>query len=159
MRLRKAGRRLRLLRGGVCDAGAGLHPADNHEAEQQAKGGDGFKIDQGLQPDAPHRPHVADLRDACDHHQEDQGCDGHLDQGNESIAERLQFGRLGGIERSRHGPQDRAGRYQNVRFAPERPLASTGGKLWDGWRKRGCGDLQVGALPGATAMHDGSIFF
>ncbi len=129
LRLRKAGGCLRLLRGRVCDAGARLHPPDHHEAEQQAKGGDSLKVDQGLEAYAPHRPHVAYLRDACDHHQEDQGRDGHLDQGNEGIPKRFQFGRLGGKHSSCHSPQDRAGGYQNVQLAPERPLASADGKL------------------------------
>ncbi|MGY4290069.1 hypothetical protein ACVWXO_009335 [Bradyrhizobium sp. LM2.7] len=115
-------------------ARAGLNPAHHDEAEQQAQRRHDFEIDEGLQPDAPHRLHVSDLCDAGDHDQEDQRRDRHLDQRNEGVGERLEFDGNGRKQGAEQDAERGAGNHQDIRLAPERLAAAFGNRPRDGLR-------------------------
>ena len=68
------------------------------DAQQQRDGRDHFEIDHGLEPDATDLLEVACTRDSQHDDAKDDRRDKHLDQLDESIAERLQARPELGIE-------------------------------------------------------------
>ncbi|MGY4302611.1 hypothetical protein ACVWXN_010706 [Bradyrhizobium sp. i1.4.4] len=164
MGLRIARDGLRLLRRGMRHARAGLHPAHHHKTDQQADGRHRLEIGKGLEADAAHRLHVADLRDAGDHHQEDQRRDRHLDQRDEGIAERLEFDGDGRKQESEQCAERGAGDDEDILLAPERLAAAFGNRARHrlsryGLRQRRCGDLQFASSNGIVAPCEGGALF
>ncbi len=79
-------------------ADARLQHVDHHQANNQGDGTDHFKIEQRDGTGTADRFHAFHTGDAGDHGTENNRCDDHLDQLNESIAERLHLGAQLGVE-------------------------------------------------------------
>ncbi|MNY21175.1 hypothetical protein D3C86_1547040 [compost metagenome] len=79
------------IQGGRIDmhADARLDQVDDHQADDQGHGGDDLEIQQGDAAGLAHRLHVLHAGDAADHGTEDDRRDGHLDQLDEAITQRL----------------------------------------------------------------------
>jgi len=73
------------------DAGAGLHPVDHEQADDERDGGDDLEIDQCLYPHPADLFHVAQAGDPHDDGREDDRADQHLDELDERVAQRLQL--------------------------------------------------------------------
>ncbi|MEJ1973329.1 MAG: hypothetical protein WDM96_12960 [Lacunisphaera sp.] len=72
------------------DPGAGLDPVYDHQADDERKGGEDFKINERLQAHPSDLAQVAHAADADDDRGEDDRTDQHLHRLDESFAERLQ---------------------------------------------------------------------
>ncbi|MCY1183960.1 hypothetical protein D9M73_246160 [compost metagenome] len=68
-------------------ADARLHDVHHYQADEQGDGGDDFEVGQRVAAGLAHCLHVLHTGDAADHGAEDDGCDGHLDQLDEAIAQ------------------------------------------------------------------------
>lgn len=71
-------------------ASAWLRYVDHDQTDDQGDGGDDLEVQQCVTTGFTHRFHVLHARDAADHGAEDDGGNDHLDQLDETIAERLQ---------------------------------------------------------------------
>ncbi|MNV41598.1 hypothetical protein D3C71_1332390 [compost metagenome] len=77
-------------------AHTGFKPERERQAQHQRDGGDHLEVDQRLDAHAAHTLQVARARDAVNHHTKDDERDQHLDELDETIAQRLELhGRVG----------------------------------------------------------------
>jgi hypothetical protein len=120
-RLDVAGDRRRIDLAGVdVHAGAGLHHAGDHQADQQRQGRDDLEIEQCLGADPPDILDVVHLGDADNDGAEDDRPEQHLDQLDEPVRDRLQRRadlRPGDAD---PGADDDADQHLDVQFAEKR---------------------------------------
>ena len=74
----------------AADAGA----EGEDQTDHQGDGGEDFKVDDRFEADAPDLLQIARAADAADHYAEHDQADEHLDQFDETVAERFELGRI-----------------------------------------------------------------
>ena|ERR1700680_3364544 len=72
------------------EAGSWMQGVDNEEADKKRERGDHFKIEQSFDPDPAKLFQVAHRGDAVNNGAEDDRCNDHLDQIDESISQRFE---------------------------------------------------------------------
>jgi hypothetical protein len=87
-------------------AASGMQEIDSDEAEEQRQRRDDFKIDERLDADAAYFAEVTHARDAHHDGGEDDGREGHADELDEAVAERLEGNRGMGKERAEQSAED-----------------------------------------------------
>ena len=89
---------------------AGMQEVDRDEAEEQSQRRDDFEVEERLDADAAYFAEVAHARDADHDGGEDDGREGHADELDEAVAERLEGNRGVGKELAEQDAEDDADR-------------------------------------------------